>query len=91
MIAKFDHNPAPAHLVGDSTRRPGTGKRIEDKIAGVGGDFKHSINQSFWLRGLKYRRVRWHNGHHFLFCFLRVANRVVKPNCLRYDAFHYLC
>ena len=51
VLAEFDHDPPPAHLVRDrpSCARPGEG--VEDEVAGVGGDLKDPFDQLFWLRG----------------------------------------
>ena len=41
VVAKFDADPAAAHLVGDGGSRAGAEEGVEDKVAGVGGDMEY--------------------------------------------------
>jgi len=56
MIAQFDHDPAPPHLVSDGPRRAGPGEGVKNEVAGVRGNLKDAMNQPFGFRG-----IEWHN------------------------------
>jgi len=53
MLAQLDHDPAATHFVGDCAGRAGTGEGIQDEVARVGGECKHSMEKFFWFRILK--------------------------------------
>ncbi len=85
MVPKLDHDPAPAHFVGDGAGRAGPREGIEDKIAWVGGKFQNAFDESFRLCRLENFIGLWHEVDDFLFRFLRIANVGVEPNGLRND------
>ena len=52
-ITDFNADPAPAHLMGDSGCGAGAEERVEDEIAGISGNFKDALQETFWLGSVK--------------------------------------
>ena len=46
VIAKFDHDPAAVHFVGDCTSGAGACEGVKDEIAGIGCDVENLFNQT---------------------------------------------
>ena len=44
VLAQLHHDPAAAHLVGDSAGGARTGERVEDELAGIGSDFNNTLH-----------------------------------------------
>ena len=51
VLAHFDADPAPAHLVRDGGRGAGAEEAVEDEVVGVGGDVQDALEQAFGFGG----------------------------------------
>src|SRR3546814_18172906 len=49
VLAHLDPDPAPPHLVRHRRGGAGAEKRVEHKIAGVRGDVKDTLDETFWF------------------------------------------
>src|SRR5207244_348824 len=49
MSAQLDHDPAPAHFVRHRAGGAAAGEGVEHEVAGVGGEFEHTLNQRLRL------------------------------------------
>ena len=72
MLAKFHHNPATTHFVGDGTGCAGSTKRIQNQLPAIGGD--HSYNSA-------KEKFRFFTGREIDTAFiLEIVGRNVVPN-----------
>jgi hypothetical protein len=85
MLPQLDSNPAAAHLVSNSGRRSGTKKGVEDKIAGVSGEIKNTLNQLVGLRRVEgFRSIKY--ALHFRARISCAASKLVRPPSLVHNA-----
>jgi hypothetical protein len=63
VLAQLDHDPAAAHLAGHGAGGTGTGKGVEDEVAGCGSDFQDTLQETFRLGRTKRFRFREQCAH----------------------------
>ena len=58
MFAKFNHDPAAAHLVGYRPGGAGAGERVQYNILRIGGELQNSLYRVFlvWVSGMFRQR-----------------------------------
>jgi hypothetical protein len=82
VLAQLDHDPAPAHLVGDGASGAGAGEGVEDEVAGVGGDVDDPIQKPLRLWRVKGKLFPKQNVH-FLLRLVGMSSLLVWPPCIR--------
>src|SRR5690606_14063844 len=78
VVAKFDHDPATAHLVSDGPRRAGASEAVENEVTGIGSDSDDPTYQplGFWRRK---RAVFPEECAAFLLGFIRMSHILMRP------------
>ena len=80
MIAHFDTDVAPPHLVRHRRRGAGTEEGVEDEVAEVGSNVHYSFDKALWFWCAKNIVLKKYDG--FLFCFLRMPYFRIRPKGL---------
>ena len=80
VLAHFDADPAPAHLVGDGGRGAGAEETVQNQVAGVGGDVEDALDQPFGFGGAEAGFATEKNVC-FFFCFIGVTYFFRWPPC----------